>query len=249
MIKGLYTAVSAMIAGANKQALNAHNTANLTTPGFKQVFTTMQEFQKTDVYKIVENNQHVFQESIGTLGLGVMTTETRTKFSEGALQATNQPLDFAIRGDGFFLIMTSAGERYTRDGRFIRDANENLVTIDGNKVLDSSGNAIQIPDGEISVNPSGEVLINGTFFTQLGIAEFDRPETQLQKDSGNLFEAMEAPVQGMKNSTVQQGYLEMSNVNMVDLLISTKTYEAAQKLVQNQDELLGKSISMLGKLG
>ena len=248
MLKGIYAAVSAMVAGTNKQAINAHNTANLNTPGFKQVFTTMQEFQKTDVFSTGSNRQNGSQEPIGNLGLGVMTTETRTKFSEGALQATNHPFDFAVQGDGFFRIKTTAGERYTRDGRFIRDANENLVTVDGNSVLDASGNPIRIPNGEISVDSSGRVLISGTPTTQLGIAEFARPETQLQKSDGNLFEALEAPAQTITNSTVQQGHLEMSNVNLVDLLISTKTYEAAQKMVQNQDELLGRTISSLGKL-
>ncbi|MEI7845089.1 MAG: flagellar hook-basal body protein [Chloroflexota bacterium] len=249
MIKGIYTAVSAMIVGANKQALNAHNTANLNTPGFKQVFTTMQEFQKTDVFPTGKNDQSISQESIGRLGLGVLTTEPRTKFSDGTLQITNHPLDFAIQGDGFFRIMTSAGERVTRDGRFIRDANQSLVTVDGNPVLDSSGNPIKIPDGEVSVDASGGVLINDVLITHLGITEFARPETQLQKDAGNLFKALETPTQDVTNSTVQQGYLEMSNVNLVDLLISTKTYEAAQKIVQIQDELLGSSISTLGKLG
>ena len=248
MLKGIYSAVSAMIAGVNKQELNAHNTANLNTPGFKQVFTTMQEFQQTDVFPTGINNQSSSQGSIGSLGLGVMTTETRTKFSDGALQTTDLPFDFAIQGDGFFRIMTSDGERYTRDGRFIRNANEALVTIDGNQVLDSSGNPIQIPNGEINVDSTGRVQANGQLITQLGIAEFDRPETQLQKDGGNLFQAIDAPTQSTGNSTIHQGFLEMSNVNMVDLLVSTKTYEAAQKMVQNQDELLGKTISTLGKI-
>jgi flagellar basal body rod protein FlgG len=208
----------------------------------------MQEFQQTEVIPTGENSQGVAQASIGKLGLGVMTTETRTKFPGGTLQATDHLFDFAIQGDGFFRIMTAAGERYTRDGRFIRDADENLVTVDGNQVLDASGAPIQIPDGEISVDSTGGVMINGALTTQLGIAEFATPETQLQKADGNLFEALEAPTQSVTNSSVHQGFLEMSNVNMVDLLISTKTYEAAQKMVQNQDELLGRTISSLGRI-
>ncbi len=248
MIKGLYAAASAMVAGANKQGLNAHNTANLNTPGFKQVFTTLQEFQKAEVLPTGTKNQSGLLQPVGLLGLGVMTTETQTKFSAGALQATSNPLDFAIQGDGFFRIMTSNGERYTRDGRFIRDANENLVTVDGNKVLDSSGTPVKISNGDISVDSSGRVLINGALTIQLGIAEFVSPETQLQKDAGNLFEAVETPSQTVANSTIRQGYLEMSNVNVVDLMLGAKTYEAAQKMVQNQDELLGKTISTLGRL-
>jgi flagellar basal body rod protein FlgG len=120
--------------------------------------------------------------------------------------------------------------------------------VDGNRVLDSSGSPIEIPDGEIRVNSVGEILVNDEFITQLGIAEFANPETQLEKGDGNLFAALETPTQSVSNSRIHQGYLEMSNVNAVDLLISAKTYEAAQKMVQNQDELLGKSISTLGKL-
>ncbi len=249
MIKGLYSAVSAMIAGANKQALNVHNTANLNTPGFKQVFTTMQEFQKTDVFPTGSSSQVVSQESIGKLGLGVMTTETRTKYGAGSLQETGDPFDFAIQGDGFFRIMTSSGERYTRDGRFIRDANASLVTVDGNSVLDSSGNPIKIPDGQMSVDSGGGIFINGVLTSQLGIVEFSRPERQLLTEGGNLFQALEVPAQEGSTSVINQGYLESSNVNLVDLLVSMKTYEAAQKMVQNQDELLGKSISMIGRLG
>jgi len=249
MIKGLYAAVSAMIAGINKQALKTHNIANMNTPGFKQVFTTLQEFKKTDVTLTSSVSGNPDQTSIGMLGLGVMTTETRIKFGNGALQATNQPLDFAIQGNGFFRIKTPEGERYTRDGRFIRDANENLVTVDGNWVLDSSGNPIRIPDGDLSVTSGGNIMINGTLNTQLGMAEFSLPDTQLQKDTGNLFKALEEPVQSQGNSTVHQGYLEMPNVNVIDMFIGSKTYEAAQRLVQIQDDLLGKSISTLGKMG
>jgi flagellar basal body rod protein FlgG len=248
MIKGLYSAVSAMIASANKHGLNVHNTANLNTPGFKQVFTTTQEFKQTEVFSNGINNLAGSHESIGMLGLGVTTTGIKTKYSDGALQATQNPFDLAIQGEGFFRIMTSSGERYTRDGRFIRNANGSLVTVDGNRVLNSSGTPIEIPDGEMSVNSIGEVLVNGELTAQLGIAEFANPETQLEKADGNLFEALETPAQAVSNSSIRQGYLEMSNVNMVDLLMSTKTYEAAQKMVQNQDELLGKSIATLGRL-
>jgi flagellar basal-body rod protein FlgF len=248
MLKGLYAAVSAMVASINKQALKAHNIANLTTPGFKQLYTTLQEAQKTEVFPSGQNSQNKTSQSIGYLGLGVMTTETRSKFSNGALQETRQSFDFAIQGDGFFRILTPDGERYTRDGRFIRDANNNLVTIDGNRVLNSSGVSILIPNGESFVDTSGGILMNGTKITQLGIAEFNQPETQLQKDGGNLFVALADPSLTTFNTTIHQGYLEMSNVNVVDLMISAKTYEAAQKMVQTQDELLGKSISTLGKL-
>jgi flagellar basal-body rod protein FlgF len=237
MIKGIYVAASAMIAGVNKQTLKVHNIANLDTPGFKQIFTTLQEFQVTDVFAYMPLVQNPRQQSIGRLGLGVMTGENRTKFNDGALQATNQPYDFAIQGDGFFRLKTPEGERYTRDGRFLCDPNGSLFTIDGFQVLDISGNPIQVFDSEPGSN----------LCSLLGIAEFDRPEIQLQKDGSNLYTALETPPSTISNSTIHQGFLEMSNVNVVDMMIGSGVYEAAQKMIQIQDQLLGKSISTLGK--
>jgi flagellar basal body rod protein FlgG len=243
MIKGLYTAASAMVAGLNKQALKAQNVANQTTPGFKQVFTVYQEYLQTKVKPPLPLDQ----QPVGMLGLGVFTVPTMTKFGNGALQATEQPFDFAIQGDGFFRIKTPQGERYTRDGRFLRDANQSLVTIEGNQVLDRSGNPIQIPDGNLSVDEFGAMRIDNQTIGQLGIAEFNQPEIQLKKDGGNLYRALETPPQAVSNSFIYQGYLEMSNVNVVDSVISARTYEAAQRMVQIQDEVLGKTIGTLGK--
>jgi flagellar basal-body rod protein FlgF len=248
MIKGLYAAVTAMLAGVKKQELKAHNIANLNTPGFKQIFTTLEEFQRTNVVSSAQAMPEISPQFVGTLGLGVMTTEAKTKFGNGALKSTGQPFDFAIQGAGFFRVMTSGGERFTRDGRFIRDVNQNLVTVDGNQVLDSTGNSIRIPDGLLSVDGIGKMRMNDIEISQLGIAEFVQPEIQLQRDAGNLYKASDVSAYSISNSSVHQGYLEMSNVNVVEMVIGAKTYEAAQKLVQIQDELLGKSISTLGKI-
>jgi flagellar basal-body rod protein FlgF len=247
MIKSLYTAVSAMIAGMTKHSLKTHNVSNVSTPGFKQVFTSLKEFQHTEVYLPEISEQKSTQQSIGEIGLGVMTMDINTKFTKGALQVTQQSLDFAIQGNGFFRIMTPFGERFTRDGRFSLDSNGSLVTVDGNRVLDSAGKPIQIPTGELEVNTNGEFFINGRLTAQLGLAEFPQPESQLERDMPNSFKTVgdSVPIEG--NSTVHQGYLEMSNVNVVDMMVGGKTYEAAQKIVQTQGELLGKTINILGK--
>jgi len=248
MIKGLYAAVSAMLASISNQSLKAHNTANVDTPGFKQVFTTMQESNKTEVFTPTGLKFGPSHESIGKLGLGVVATETKTKFGNGELHVTNQPLDLAIQGGGFFRIMTPEGERFTRDGRFSRDANGTLVTVDGNKVLDASGKPIQLIEGEPVIDSKGGIFINGQLTAQLGISEFSTPETQLQNEGGNHFVALGAISQSTTNTSIHQGYLEKSNVNAVDLMIGTKSYQAAHIMVQTQDELLGKSISTLGRI-
>ncbi len=248
LIKGLYAAASAMIAGIRKQNLKAHNIANLDTPGFKQVFTTIEEYQRTDVYSSTSTLAPAVTQRVGSIGLGVTTTDMRTKFSPGALLATGQLLDLAIQGDGFFRILTPEGERYTRDGRFQMNSENQVVTVDGNFVLDESGSPILLPAGEISVERSGTIRAGEDLVARFGIVEFPDTSAQLQRGDGNYFQASGEMRTETVNSVLLQGYLEQSNVSAVDMMIGFGTYEAAQVLVQTQDELLGKTISIVGKV-
>jgi flagellar basal-body rod protein FlgF len=240
MLKRIHIAISAMLEGINNHALKTHNTANLDTPDVKEVYTTMQESGKIEVFRPTSLEIGPYFEPIDQLGLGFFSTET--KFNNGELQITNQPLDFAFLEDGLFRIMPPEGERFTRD------ANGMLVTIDGFSILDSSGKPILLADGEPIVDGTGSIFINRNLVVQLGISVFSNPETKLQNEDGNHFIALGSVTQSTSNTTSHQGYLEKSNVNSANLLIGTKSYQAAHIMVQNQDELFGKSISTLGKI-
>ncbi|NOH01735.1 MAG: flagellar hook-basal body protein [Chloroflexi bacterium] len=251
MIKGLYSAVSAMVMNAVRQQALSHNIANMQTPGFKQIFTSAGDFmQEQAVY--VNGKAGTKSVYVGNLGLGTQIGLEFVDFSEGALQRTDHPLDFALQGSGFFRVETPDGERYTRDGRFLRDAENNLVTVEGFSVLDAAGQPIQLPDGEVAVASDGTISVNGEEVAQLGIGVFENPETELEHTEGNLFTG---PADSTSEDVprVVQGYLEMSNANpsqvMTQLVEVARSYEAAQKLVQNQDELLGKTIASLGRIG
>ena len=252
MIKGLYSAVSAMVMNATRQQVISHNIANVQTPGFKQILSTAQEFMQGQAVYTNGNLQASPVEYVGTLGLGTQIGADFIDFGQGALQSTNNPLDFALQGDGFFTVKTPDGNRYTRDGRFLRDADNTLVTIDGYQVLDDAGQPIELPDGEVSVGQDGAISVNGTAVATLGIGVFAKPETELKHTEGNLFTGPTAST-SEEVPQVAQGYLETSNANVSQLMTQLvevgRSYEAAQKLVQNQDELLGKTISSLGRLG
>lgn len=251
MIKGLYTAASAMIAGTERQMVKAHNVANLDTPGFKSVMNSVGDFLKAPVIHPPQevagsNSLH----PIGHLGLGVETTPVTTDFSLGPLKLTDEPLDFAINGPGFFRIHTPDGERLTRDGRFSRDLADQLVTVDGYQVLDESGQAILLPSGShYSLTATGELLVDGVSAGQLGVLVFEDPATQVERTGSNTFIATGTSGEQAAAGAIQQGVLEMSNVNTAKLMASTSNYEAAQKMVRVQDELLGRAISSLGRLG
>jgi flagellar basal-body rod protein FlgF len=251
MIKGLYAAASAMVANLTRQSTISHNITNMDTPGFKQIMISMDDFMNTAViHPQSSDNTASKSRYIGELGLGTQTDLETTDFSQGGLRETGESLDFAIQGDGFFRVMTPEGERYTRDGRFYRDIDGNLVTVDGYKVLDEAGSEINIPLGAVSVADDGTIQVDGTDAGKIGIASFVDPETELTRDVANTFVADGAPT-GEEAGTVKQGYLEMSNANSADLMTQmvavSRAYEVAEKMVQAEDELLGKSITSMGK--
>jgi flagellar basal-body rod protein FlgF len=250
MIKGLYAAASAMITGVYRQQAVAHDIANLDTPGFKQILTSLDDFDKTYAYTQQLSNSNSTPTYLGELGLGVMSSIETNDFSQGNLKSTESSLDFAIDGAGFFRIRTADGERYTRDGRFSRDSSGQLVTVDGNLVLSDSGQPIKLADGEVSVSTDGTVYVNGTSSGKIGLAFF-ADVTTLTRDGDNAFSSSTTPAT-TGGGSIMQSTLEQSNVDsarlMTQMVEISRSYQAAQQMVQNQDELLGKSISSLGRV-
>ncbi len=250
MIKGIYAAASAMIVNMNRQGAIAHNVANLDTPGFKEVLVPLEDFEYTGVtYPPGPSAGLQRQNWIGSLGLGVESLPEKIDFTQGALRVTDQPLDFAIQGEGFFQVLTPNGVRYTRDGRFDRDSQGNLVTVDGYFVLGKNGNKINLPEGGVTATEDGTLAVAGTAAGQIGLVAFNNPETELVRDLPNVFAAAGAPTSQAVGS-ISQGAIEMSNGNTANLMTQmvsvTRAYEAAQRMVQAQDDLLGRSIATLG---
>lgn len=250
MIKGLYAAASAMITGVYRQQAVAHDIANIDTPGFKQILTSMNEFDNTSAYTQPKQNSNDQVAFLGNLGLGVMAAPETTDFSQGTFKNTDSPLDLAISGTGFFRIRTPEGERFTRDGRFSKDASGQLVTVDGNLVLSTNGQPIKLTDGDITISVNGDISVNGTAAGTIGLANFE-DITTLTRDGENTFVSSATPTT-TGGGTILQSTLEQSNVDsarlMTQMIEISRTYQAAQKMVQNQDELLGKAIATLGRV-
>ena len=251
MIKGLYSAASAMLAGVHRQQILSHNAANMETPGFKGIMTSLTDFMETPVSFPPGGNKAAQASYVGDMGLGVESSPDMTDYSEAGFQNTGHSFDLAISGAGFFRVNTPNGERLTRDGRFSRDAQGGLVTVEGHQVLDNNGKPIKLADGDFTVNPDGSLMVNNQAAGQLGLAAFQNPATDLVRDENNTFIAAGKPSTQVQLS-VQQGFLESSNVNpselMTQMAMVVRSYEAAQKMVTTQDDLLGKAIASLGRL-
>ncbi len=255
MIRGVYAAAAGMLAMLTRAQLISNNLANVDTPGYREDTLRLSTFPQQLMARLGAGGTR----PIGATSMGVVNESVVTSFLQASLRATDNPLDVAIQGPGFFTIQTAQGVRYTRDGSFRRDGNNQLVTAQGDLVLGADGAPIVVPPGLITILPDGQIRrtddVTGQDAPvgQLGIAEFAEP-AQLRKDGSNLFEdptglAQAAPAVA---STVHQGFLEGSNVDptraMADLLIAQRSYEASARMISLQDGMTAKAVSEIGRV-
>lgn len=216
----------------------ANNIANISTTGFRReglVFA--EELHAADVE-----------------GGGVAMTSARARFTDsinGSTTKTGGNFDLAIDGPGFFMVETLTGERLTRAGSFSANAEGDLVSITGYRVLDSGGEPIFIPPdaGNVGIAQDGTISIDGRPTAQIGIFEVDDPQMLLRED-GVLFRFETDPIPA-ESSRVMQGFLEGSNVDAVSemarLIELQRAYELGQKLLDSEDERIRSSIRTLGR--
>jgi flagellar basal-body rod protein FlgG len=178
--------------------------------------------------------------------------------SQGNFNQTGNQYNMALAGDGFFTIsMTDKSGtehiRYTRDGDFTVTTDGYLVTKDGDYVLGEGNSRIQIPGADtatISVNSLGEIYEDNNYIATLQLVDFDSYD-YLSSYGENMYDAVDGATMKDADATVTQGYLEMSNVNMVtemvDMITITRSYETNQKMMQTIDSTLEKAVA-LGKV-
>lgn len=259
MVKGLYTAYTGLRNEQRRLDVISNNIANSNTTGYKKMGVTSQSFSQELAVRVDDDSDGYLVKGIGDVSLGVKIGETYTDFSQGGFRETGNAYDVALEGDGFFTISTTDKSgtehiRYTRDGSFTVTRDGYLVTKDGDYVLAEGGNRIQIPNAnlvKISVNQAGEIYSGNTYVAKLQLVDFQSYDA-LSSYGENMYEAVDGAVQTQADATVNQGYLEMSNVNMVtemvDMIAVTRAYETNQKMVQTIDQTLDKAVNEIGRL-
>ncbi len=263
MWRGLYTAAAGMVTEANRTNAIANNLANATTTAFKRDDTVNEEFAPMLIRRINDTNQadvtsfkgfSVGNQApvVGELGLGAYTAEVATDHRQGSFQTTGNPLDLAIAGEGYFAVNTPQGVRYTRDGNFYRSQAGQLVTSNGQAVLDTQGRAITLPQSanlQISVN--GMIMAGQQQVAQLQFVQFNDRNAVL-KQGNSLYYPQNGVQPQPATGEIQQGMLENSNTNtvseMVNLINNYRVYEAGSKAVITQDSMLDKSVNDVGRL-
>lgn len=248
MIRGLYTAASGMLATIRRMESVTNNLANAQTPGFKQEVTAAGTFAQQLVYRL---NRPDGAQQLGPLTLSTIAAAPLIDFSQGPLQQTGRPLDFALAGPGFFAVQTPEGVRYTRDGSFALDEQGRLVTATGALVLGDQG-PIQLPGGNVSVTPEGVIEVDGAPMARLQVVEFG-PDQVLERVGNNQLVPQDAgavPTPAAA-TTVRQGMIEASNVDLTASLTTSlelqRAYDANQRLIQTMDEMVGRAVNDVGR--
>jgi flagellar basal-body rod protein FlgG len=257
MIRALYTSSTGMEAQQLDLDTIANNLANVNTSGFKR---SRVDFQDLLYQTFRPAGASVAQGNTSPtgiqVGLGVRPVASQKIFSQGDFQLTENPLDVVIEGDGFFQVQRPDGTTaYTRSGSFKKDATGRLVTSDGYFVSPS----ITIPtdatsvtigsDGTVSATAGGQAAAQQV--GQLQIARFANP-AGLASVGRSLFVNTPASGDAIVGTpgqngigTLAQGFIEMSNVKvveeMVNMITSQRAYEANSKAIQTADEMLGIS--------
>jgi flagellar basal-body rod protein FlgF len=249
MIRGLYTAAAGMLAGLMRQETIIHNLANVRTVGYKADYPTLADFPSLLLNRI---NGETNGPEVGKAGTGISLSGLTTDYGDGAVKNTDNPLDFAIVGEGFFQVETPDGVRFTRDGQFRRDSTGRLVDGQGNPVLGDNG-PITLGEGPVTVTPQGNIYINEKLTARLSIASFE-DKANLVKDGETRFESRgAAPTLLEVNQTkVYQGYIEDSNTNtaqaMTEMMSVMRTYQACSKMVEMQDAITEQAVNVVGRV-
>ncbi len=262
MLRSLWTAASGMNAMQFKTDTIANNLSNVNTTGFKKNRADFEDL----IYQTMKTAGTTSTEDIVSptgiqVGLGVKVSATQKMFDQGSLQATGNKLDLALEGEGFFKIeMPDGSVSYTRDGTFKIDSNRQVVTANGYKLLPETILPENFIAEKISISKEGNIEAytgDSDESVQVGdiaLTRFTNP-VGLLSIGGNLFiesEASGPAIDGMAGmdgqAKIHQGFLEMSNVKvvdeMVDMIVAQRAYEMNSKAVQTSDSLLATLVNL-----
>ena len=252
-MRSLWTAATGMAAQQTNMDVIANNLANANTTGFKASRGNFEDLMyQTLIPAGAQNGAGTTVPTGIQIGMGTKTSSVEKLFSQGAFTQTDNPLDMAIQGKGFFQVLRGSEQVYTRAGSFKTDQNGNLV--------DASGYPLQpqitIPKTAVatSVDPSGVFTATdatGKVVQTINIQLYSFPNPSgLQSvgqnyfiptpASGDVTNALPGGPEGM--GTILQGYLESSNTNvvneMVNMILSQRSYEANSKVIKSADDML-----------
>jgi flagellar basal-body rod protein FlgF len=240
MHNSLLVGLTAQMTLRRNMEIVSNNLANVSTSGFKRETPAFEEQLVTVDAETAQMRKISFVRDWGVI----------RDMTGGPLQQTGAPLDVSIEGDGFLVVRTPDGERFTRDGHFKLDASGKIVNSNGFPVL-SEGGEITIPEGETSIR----IGQDGTISTQQGQAGKLRvvsfPHASLRKEGFNLYNSDEQPAPAA-GARIVQGAIERSNVQpvveMTRMIEIMRAYQHSTETLNATDDIIRRAVQRLGEV-
>ncbi len=233
MDAAMYKALSGAVLQMHRLEVTAQDLANVNTSGYKG--------QRLSFSEVLANRLPPEERPGGLVAVASQVTN----LGQGEIQPTGNPLNLALEGDGFFVVQTSRGVRYTRDGAFALKADGTLITMQGDAVLGEAG-PIQITGVRVEVAGDGTVASDDGEIDKIRIVRF-ADSRRVAKEGANLFVTASENVQEAADARVLQGSLEQSNVSSIDGMVSlialNRQFEASQRAMTLMDSATQKMIS------
>ena len=237
----MHTSKSGMSATQSKIDLISNNITNVQTVGYKKLDANFLDLYQESLYK---KSYPTNSESART-GTGSRISQEIRNYEQGAIKETKINTNLAIDGEGFFRVIKSDGSyAYTRNGEFNLDSMGKLVDDNGNildiQSLNGSTQDINLKDGDLSINKSGEIYLDKN---KVGVINLYKPKGDADFISvgDNLFTAKPVNVEVVQNKSMLQGYVEMSNVDMKDeminLIMAQRAFQYNSKGIKAGDDM------------
>jgi len=237
-----------MLANQTAEDAIAQNLANASTTGYKQDIPQFQSFADTLTHRMGDGGG-----SVGSIGRGAALQALATDFEGGAMQKTGNPLDVALTGDACLSVQTPQGVRLSRDGALTRSPQGLLSQVTGGgNVLGQDGKPIRIPEAasDITINANGILSVDGRAIGRIRLSSVSAKSGAIKTGGNQFTESAARPASA--GSGLRQGYLESSNVSVVQEMVAMiscmRAYETNQKMVQAQDDLTNKAVNDVAKL-
>lgn len=262
---GMYSAAKGMLGYIEQNDVIANNIANVNTAGYKNSALVFKNLYNTMVEQTdrTQNPKYREIEQVGEISMGSGVQQLVHEFSQGNLMRTDNPLDVAIQGDGFFKVRSADGKiSYTRNGAFMINNRNQLVTEEGDNVLDVENRPIVINVNElnlrsykdINITDAGQIEINHEenkiTLQTIGVFDFQDKEF-VNWEGGAKFVPTDPqynPELKAEKFTIQQGAIETSNTNLVSEMIGmikvSRGYETLSKFMKEQSSMLSTAINV-----
>lgn len=240
MLTGLYAAAASMTSQGDSLDLIAGNLANANTPGYKR---DVPSFSSSLLATLDPA-------SLDPAGQSIIESSSSVDLSNGSIRQTGNMFDLALQGPGFLVVRTPSGEAYTRNGTLSIHTDGRLMTQNGDLVLGERG-PINVNGKHVSINARGDISVDGRSIDRLRLVDIAPTDIRRSGESLVLSAGTATPLDWSKTE-VKQGCLEQSNVSvmweMVSLITVTRLFEANQRAIQVQDQVLDKAVNTLGQV-